>query len=106
MRPFAISLLATPLVSLTPPTARPQAKPLPGPVVKFIIGATVWRPRGVSSKTVKAAIDISHDRRPDVIIAEICRKDSTAPEGCDYTCGKTFLKSQGGWKLVDESAPC
>lgn len=63
-------------------------------------------PRGVSINTVKAAIDVTNDRRPDVIIAEFCCNDPSKSEGCDYTCGKTFKKTQGKWKLVDEYAPC
>jgi hypothetical protein len=63
-------------------------------------------PKGVSINTVRAAIDVTNDQQPDVVIAEVCCNDASKSEGCDYTCGKTFLKLRGKWKLVDEYAPC
>jgi hypothetical protein len=64
-------------------------------------------PKGVSINTVKAAIDLTGDRKPEVVIVEYCcgRMKKPADE-CDYTCGKTFKRLRNAWKLVDTSAPC
>jgi hypothetical protein len=63
-------------------------------------------PKGVTINTVTAAIDLTNDKRPDVIIANFCCNNFSKSEGCDYTCGKTFLKVRGKWKLIDYSNPC
>ena len=64
-------------------------------------------PKGVSVTTVKAAIDLTDDRKPDIVIIEYCCGDTKKPaDECDYTCGKTFKKVRNTWKLVDTSAPC
>ena len=63
-------------------------------------------PTGISINTVTAAIDVTNDQKPDVLIAEFCCNDSSKSGGCDYMCGKTFKKVRGNWKLVDEYAPC
>jgi hypothetical protein len=64
-------------------------------------------PKGVSINTVKAAIDLTDDRKPDVVIVEYCCGDTKKPAGeCDYTCGKTFKRTGSGWKLVETSSPC
>lgn len=64
-------------------------------------------PKGVSLDTVKAAIDLTSDGIPDVLIVEYCCGDVSKAAGeCDYTCGKTFRKVRNSWKLIDTSAPC
>ena len=64
-------------------------------------------PQGVSINTVKAAIDLTNDRKPDVVIVEYCCGRTKKPAAeCDYTCGKTFKRFRNAWKLVDTSAPC
>lgn len=64
-------------------------------------------PKGVSINTVKAAIDLTEDRTPDVVIVAYCCGDTKKPAGdCDYTCSKTFKRTGNGWKLVETSAPC
>jgi hypothetical protein len=63
-------------------------------------------PKRVSINTVTAAIDITNDHKPDVLIAEFCCSDSSKSEGCDYMCGKTFKKVRSIWKLIDEYVPC
>lgn len=64
-------------------------------------------PRGVTPGTVTAAIDLTNDNKPDVLIAYYCCDDSRKPpEACDYTCGKIFKKVNRGWKLVEKLAPC
>jgi hypothetical protein len=70
-----------------------------------LTGGTI--PKGVSISTVKAAIDLTDDRKPDVVIVEYCCGDPKKPAGeCDYTCGKIFMKQRNAWKLVRTSAPC
>lgn len=64
-------------------------------------------PRGVALSTVKAAIDLTGDGRPDVLIVEYCCGNPNRPTAdCDYTCGKTFKKIGNEWKLLDRSSPC
>jgi hypothetical protein len=63
-------------------------------------------PRGVSINTVKAAIDLNDDRKPDVVVVEYCCLQTQQPPECDYTCGKTFKKVKNIWKLFDSYAPC
>lgn len=64
-------------------------------------------PKGAFIDTVKAAIDLNNDGKPDVVILEYCCSDTRKPaEGCDYTCSKTFKKVKNTWKLIDTSAPC
>jgi hypothetical protein len=63
-------------------------------------------PKGVSINTIKAAIDVTNDQKPDILMAEFCCNDSSKTEECDYTCGKRFKKVNGRWKLIYEYAPC
>jgi hypothetical protein len=63
-------------------------------------------PRRVSISTVKAAIDLTNNGRPDALIVEHCCEDSKRSAECNYTCGKTFKKIRGVWKLIDTSSPC
>lgn len=64
-------------------------------------------PKGVAINTVKGAIDLTNDGIPDVLLVQYCcGSPKKAAEECDYTCGKTFKKVRGTWKLVDTSAPC
>ena len=64
-------------------------------------------PPMVAINTVKGAIDLTNDRMPDVLLVEYCCGSAKkASDQCDYTCGKTFKKVKGTWKLIDTSAPC
>lgn len=64
-------------------------------------------PKGIILDTVKAAIDLTNDEIPDVVIIKYCcGNPKKAAEGCDYTCGKTYKKIGNVWKLIDSSAPC
>jgi hypothetical protein len=64
-------------------------------------------PKGVALDTVTAALDLTDDGKPDVLFVEYCCGDEKRPaDDCDYTCGKTYMKSGNSWKLVDTSAPC
>jgi hypothetical protein len=64
-------------------------------------------PTGVQIQVIKAAIDLTVDGKPDVVIIDYCCGEPKKPsDQCDYTCGKTFKKIGNGWKLVATSAPC
>ena len=64
-------------------------------------------PQGVAINTVKGAVDLTEDGIPDVLLVEYCcGSPNKAAEECDYTCGRTFKKVRGKWKLVDTSGPC
>ncbi len=64
-------------------------------------------PDGITIRTVTAAIDLTNDLKPDILIAKFCCGDSTKPrEECDLTCGKYFKKVNDKWKLVETSTPC
>ena len=64
-------------------------------------------PKGIAIDTAKAAIDLTNDGIPDVLIVQYCcLNPKKAAEGCDYTCGKTYKKVRNVWKLVDTSTPC
>ena len=64
-------------------------------------------PDGVTIRTITAAIDLTNDLKPDILIAQYCCNDSTKPRReCDLTCGKYFKKVNDKWKLVKESQPC
>lgn len=64
-------------------------------------------PNGVIIDTVKAAIDLDDDRKPDVVVTQYCCSDKKKlTDECDYVCGKTFKKVGNLWKLVNTSMPC
>lgn len=64
-------------------------------------------PKGVFINTITAAVDLTNDREPDILIVQYCCGEPHKPrEECDYTCGKIFAKSHSAWKLIDTSAPC
>lgn len=66
-------------------------------------------PKGIALKTVKGAIDLDNDGKPDLLEASYCcTETNVSPEedvDC-YTCLKTFRKEKGVWKLIDEAIPC
>ncbi|HEX8846482.1 MAG TPA: hypothetical protein VF791_17675 [Pyrinomonadaceae bacterium] len=64
-------------------------------------------PAGISINTVTAAIDLTNDQEPDVLVVLYCCRDTTKEaRDCDYTCGKIFKKTRNGWKLIEEHQPC
>lgn len=64
-------------------------------------------PKEIAIPTVKAAIDITSDRQPDILLAEFCCKDTKKPaENCDLTCSKSFKKAGSAWQPIGSSNPC
>jgi hypothetical protein len=64
-------------------------------------------PTGVVIDAVRAAIAITGDDKPDVVVLEYCCGDTERPlEACACRCRKTFKKTKGIWQLVRTSAPC
>ncbi len=63
-------------------------------------------PKETSINAVKAAIDVTNDQKPDILLLEFCCDNATKVIDFDYFCGKTFKQVNGKWKLVDEHSPC
>jgi hypothetical protein len=64
-------------------------------------------PKAITMKTVKAAIDLTNDGKPDVVVVAYCCGDPRkSAEDCDYSCSKTFKKIRNTWKLINTSSPC
>ncbi len=63
-------------------------------------------PKGVAVNTVFAAIDMTNDQRPDMVIVRYCCTDSKkSPEECS-TCSATYRRASNSWELIDSSSPC
>jgi hypothetical protein len=63
-------------------------------------------PQGTSINVIKAAIDVTNDQKPDILLLEFCCDNATKTTECEYQCGKTFTKVNGKWKLINASSPC
>ncbi len=66
-------------------------------------------PKNLTIKTIRAAIDLDNDKRPDLLeILFCCRDESSSPKenGDCLMCLKLFKRINGKWKLVDEASPC
>jgi len=63
-------------------------------------------PRRVKLETVKAAVDVTSDGMPDIVITEYCCANGATTVGCDLTCGATYKRSGRSWKKIDKSTPC
>jgi len=66
----------------------------------------VMLPKGVSARIVKAAVDVTGDGKPDIVITEYCCDNPSKTEECDYTCGATYKKTGSRWVKVDTLRPC
>ncbi len=62
-------------------------------------------PWGVFPETVRAAIDLDGDGRPDALDTQYCCGDTTTGEACEYLCGDYWLKEQGTWLKCDAWNP-
>ena len=64
-------------------------------------------PKGVTVKTIEAAIDLNNDKTPDLLYVEFCCKNrNESLDNCDYNCIEWYKKIKGKWKLVDSANPC
>ena len=63
-------------------------------------------PGGVKLGVVKAAIDVTSDGAPDLVITEYCCASAAKTTNCDLTCGTTYKRVGNSWKKVDTSQPC
>jgi hypothetical protein len=68
-------------------------------------------PEGVDRNTVTAAIDLTNDQKPDLLMVQYCVKPAPAdlPDAppCLSMCYKKYVKeSEGKWKQIEEFLPC
>ena len=63
-------------------------------------------PKAVSPRTVKAAIDLTNDSIPDLLIVEYCCMNRARSTNCDLTCSESYRRSARGWRLVSSNRPC
>lgn len=65
-------------------------------------------PKGFLQKTVRGAIDLDDDGRPDLLFLEYCcRNRTTVFPSCLATCGTVFRKDESGnWKVLGRPGPC
>jgi len=64
-------------------------------------------PKAVASRTVEAAIDLTNDSIPDLLIVSYCCGNRTRPSKyCDYTCQESYRRSTTGWRKVSSAGPC
>lgn len=63
-------------------------------------------PRSVAPGTVRGAIDLGGDARPDAIYSQFCCQAPGRSTGCEYFCTETWLRGQKGWRRIDKSRPC
>jgi hypothetical protein len=63
----------------------------------------------MSLKTVTAAIDLSNDGNPDVLITAYCCDDPTRPPESGNEdaseCGTTYAKFNRVWRVIEELEP-
>ncbi len=62
-------------------------------------------PQGVSPNVVSAAVDLTGDGMPDVLVTDFCCDAPGRSDNCDYTCGKTRIREGNSWKVVHSSIP-
>lgn len=64
-------------------------------------------PRGITPKTVRAALDLDGDAQPELLYVHHCCDAPSKPLAqCDYECSKTYQKTRGVWKLTATHEPC
>jgi hypothetical protein len=58
---------------------------------------------------IHGAVDLSGDRRADVLFIKYCTKRLERDQPytqCDYVSTRTYHRTSGGWRVVDETQPC
>ena len=64
-------------------------------------------PSGVLLQNVSAAIDLTGNGTPDLlIVVYCCLNPKTLASDCDLTCTNYFQKRSGRWVLIRHVAPC
>lgn len=63
-------------------------------------------PGGVKIGIVKAAIEVTGDGFPDIVITEYCCADGGKTTDCDLTCGATYKRSGKKWIKIDKAEAC
>jgi hypothetical protein len=68
-------------------------------------------PEGVDRNTVTAAIDLTNDQKPDLLMVSYCIEHYPAdlPDAppCRRGCSKKYVKdSEGKWKQIEDFRPC
>lgn len=65
-------------------------------------------PAEVTRATLTAAIDLSNDLQPEVLIFRFCCDNREKPQNsnCDYICGASYIRKDGLWRLIEELKPC
>jgi hypothetical protein len=96
---------ATPLGKLQPGSdRRPEAPsdaavllPAPEGQVRLLSTTSGGLPPAVSPETVKAALDLDGDARPDVLLVEFCCGRRKTRHDCEYFCGETWQRVGKRW---------
>ena len=55
-------------------------------------------PPDVALETVKAAVDLDGDARPDVLVVEYCCGNRRSSQACEYHCGETWQRVGEVWR--------
>ena len=63
-------------------------------------------PGSVKLETVKAAVDVTSDGTPDIVVTEYCCSRAKKVAECDLTCGATYKRVGKKWIKLDTSRPC
>jgi hypothetical protein len=67
-------------------------------------------PEGVERDMVAAAIDLTNDQQPDLLMARYCADPPTAKSletpPCQHRCSRKYLKEEGKWKQIEDFWPC
>jgi hypothetical protein len=62
-------------------------------------------PWGLFPETLRTAVDLDGDGRPDALDVEFCCGDTTSNQGCEYYCGEYWLKDRDGWRKCEAWNP-
>lgn len=64
-------------------------------------------PKGIAVRTVTAAIDLTRSGQLDILSVQYCCESPSQPaDKCDLTCGRSYRRVKGAWKLLKENMPC
>lgn len=63
-------------------------------------------PPGILSNTVRAAIDLTANGNPDLVMTYHCCSMMTMSTDCEYHCGEEYRLGPEGWMLIEAWNPC